>query len=326
MGRHLYLSTFLYIWGFCGVNSFGLISGYFGFRETKGYAPRFARYFSLWLQVVFYGLLMALVYKVLLPGEVTGDRFLNALLPVSTSEYWYFTAYTGVFFVAPLINLAVQALKPEDVKRSVWILLALFSVLATCSSVKRDIFLLNEGYSFLWLAVLYYIGAAMKKTGFLSDLRARIGWFWIAVLIIISELFMIISGRLSFEKPMLLIQHLSPTIVAISMLHIVVFSRLQLGETAKKIIRFAAPGAFAVYLLNANPCFWNYTLHGLFSFLEDEPLILMPITVILFAVAFVTAAVTVDWLRQKLWAVMQIDAACKALDRGLEHLFAPKSK
>lgn len=320
LGRHLYLSWFLYVWGFCGVNCFALISGYVGYRPTEDWRPKLGRYLSLWLEVVFYGLVMAAIYKLILPGEVTAERFIKALLPVSSSEYWYFTAYTGVFFAAPLINLALKAMSERAVKASMLVFFLLFSVLATLAGTQKDIFLLNEGYSFCWLAILYYMGAGMKKTGLLSGLKPWFSWPMILVLVGVSELWLIGASHLELTHPVLLIQHLSPTIVVISLLHVVVFSVVCIGEKGKKFLRFAAPGAFAVYLLNANPCFWDYTLHDVFVFLSDRPIIWMPVTVVAFALLFVLAALAVDYLRRRLFAALGIEKFSKRLGDRLDSL------
>ena len=39
------------------------------------------------------------------------------------------------------------------------------------SLLTGDIFRFSSGYSFVWLAVLYFVGAAMKKSGFLNNVR-----------------------------------------------------------------------------------------------------------------------------------------------------------
>ena len=79
------ISRMLLIVSYCAVNIFGLISGYVGYREPLK-KTSYAGYLPLWLTVVFYGVMYAGVYMILLPGTFTYKEIIKAALPVTRRD------------------------------------------------------------------------------------------------------------------------------------------------------------------------------------------------------------------------------------------------
>ena len=75
---------------YCAVNLYGLISGY-------GSSGRFrpARLVGLWVQAWFTGVVLTALLSPLTP--VTAADWRTALLPIGSQEYWYLTAYFGLY-------------------------------------------------------------------------------------------------------------------------------------------------------------------------------------------------------------------------------------
>ena len=74
-----------------------------------------------------------------------------------------------------------------------------------------------------------------------------------------------------------------------------------------KIVKFAAPGAFAAYLLNTNKYFYNYGRlwqQPLVGVVDSWKLIL---TAVAFSMAFFIVSVLVDKIRQLLFYVCRVD-------------------
>lgn len=144
------VSWLMEIGAYGALNVFGLISGYVGYRPTpkEPGQPRrvlkISSYLNLWLEVVFYGVGCCLVYMVIAPGKVTGADVLRWVFPVSNGVYWFFTAYTGVFFVMPLLNLAVEHC---DRRTTAVFLIVVFFVFSLFDTFFTR-FDLEGGYSF----------------------------------------------------------------------------------------------------------------------------------------------------------------------------------
>lgn len=75
------INTFLYALVFCCVNCYVLISGYVGYREKS--KQNFSSYLNLWIQVVFYGILVLLIMKISGMTQVSMIDFVEAIMPVT---------------------------------------------------------------------------------------------------------------------------------------------------------------------------------------------------------------------------------------------------
>ena len=127
------------------VDCYAIISGYVGYSEEER-KYRYSRYVSVWLQVAFYNFVITLIASYMLPGTQNATTIAMALLPVSTNAYWYFGAYTGLFFVIPWINKFVRGCRNKQMNGYVALLFGVFSVYATLAKIWGvDVFCLYDG-------------------------------------------------------------------------------------------------------------------------------------------------------------------------------------
>lgn len=85
---------------YCAVNCYGLISGYVGVNSRFSYS----NILRTWLQVAFYTVGAAVVLHFFMPNIVTIATIKQAFSPVTTSKYWYYTAYFCMSFFMPAMN------------------------------------------------------------------------------------------------------------------------------------------------------------------------------------------------------------------------------
>jgi len=317
--NHLYAAWFLEVLAYCAVDCFALISGYVGYKEGRN-DLNLSRYMNMWLMVVFYGVVMTAIYSVIMPGAVTLADYGKAITPVYHNAYWYLTAYTGLFFVMPIINSAVNHLSNDDAKRYAVICLAVFSLYASLCSVEHDIFTLKRGYSFIWLSILYFVGAIMKKTGWLSQISRLKGTMIILVMVILTEFCRMNHYINSVPLFKHIVSYHSPTIVLIAIMHLVLFSKLSISQNVKGVIKFMAPGSFAGYIINNHPYIWRYLMKGNFAYLATSPLYMLPLVTIGFSVLFVLGATFIDHFRQKLFKMIKVDYVTNYLGTKIEHI------
>lgn len=139
----------------CAVNVYGLISGYVGYSARH----RPANLLYLWCQAVFY----TLGFTVLLKwgqGLALGD-ILAGLCPVTKRTYWYLTAYFALFFLMPALNFLIRTLPKKELLLLNASCVFLFSLMP--SILESDLFFTKDGYSCLWLAVLYLLGGTCRR-------------------------------------------------------------------------------------------------------------------------------------------------------------------
>ena len=281
------------------VNIFALISGYVGFRE-KEKPFKVGRLLSLWLQAVFYGLLMFVIYLIFKPELATRDVLYKSVMPVTHRSYWYLTAFLALYLAMPVLDAAVRGMKEKQLKRAIVVSLSVFSIL---SLLNGDIFRFGSGYSFIWLALLYFVGAAMKKSGFLGNARKNwclVGFFVCSFIAWVLRVYgPNMHGLGLYISKKAFVSYTSPFIVAASVLLVSFFSRLQIKKRTAAVISCFASCAFAVYLLNCNAFIWSDFLPNALGGMKGSGLgVIATMGCVLgFSLAFFVAAILIEKLR-----------------------------
>lgn len=239
---------------YCAVNCYALISGYVGYSDRPK-PLRLARCIELWLQVVFYSVIITTVYCIAGVGSVGVSNFADAFLPVTSKQYWYFTAYIGMFFFIPLLNALVRRLNRRALVSLCIMLIAVFSLYDTFASFwKKDPLALVGGHSPLWLGVLYIFGAAMKKLRVPESMSSKKALLIYASAAVFTALFKITGDRLlRFVPGSLFVRDTSPTVLLCAAALSVAFARFKPGRKLTEFAVLFAPAAFGVYLLHVSP-------------------------------------------------------------------------
>lgn len=147
---------------FCAVNIYAMITGY----VLVNGKTKIKRIVMLWLEVVFYLLLSATLMKFFYPAQCGISTFIKSIIPVITSQYWYFTAYFIMFWFIPLYNWIINNLSFQQFRKFIFTVLSVFGFLGWIASlIDGREFGLVAGYSYLWISVMYFIGAGIKKYG-----------------------------------------------------------------------------------------------------------------------------------------------------------------
>lgn len=314
------LVWFMELWAYGAVNIFGIISGYVGYSD-KEKKFNYANYITMWLQVVFFGVAASLFFYFKDPELVTRKEFWKMFCPVTNDLYWYFSAYTGLIFLIPTLNAGVRSASKESLGKLFIAIILAFSVY----SAAMDRFELGRGYSLIWLVMLYLLGAIMKKCRIGEKLPVAAALGGIAVCCLISWLWKLHGPEFKiFDIKIgkgLFVNYLGVTHVIAAMLHLIAFSKLRFHRVIEKVIAFAAPGAFAVYLLNNQFHVWKHVMTGNFVHLAPLPPVQILLRVVGFTLGFVVMAVCLDWVRQKLFAALRVKQAAAALaDTGSKAL------
>ena len=222
------VAWFLGTIAYCAVNCFGMISGYVSYRETeKPY--RYSRFLYLWVPVFFYSFGITLLAYVLKPGAVGDKELLLSAIPVTSGVYWYVSAYAGLFFLIPWLNAALRALDDKRCSKFIFILFAVFICYGNLSRHFYDGFYLNDGYSLIWLMILYLIGAWMKK----CDIPSRVKGNNLILGFLISTVFSWFMKEFMEEE--IFVNYVSLTILFNAFALVCVFSKAKITSSAKKL-------------------------------------------------------------------------------------------
>ena len=160
-----FLSQFIRIATFCAVNCYALISGFVGWTRT----PKLSSLLRLWAKVIAFCVAATVMMELLAPQAVGLGDLRKAFFPVTEASYWYFNAYVVLFFFIPLLNHAIRSIPGRE---------AVFAM--------AGIFLLANGYSALWLVILYILGGLLARFDIPAKLPAK-GWALVYLLAVLGS-------------------------------------------------------------------------------------------------------------------------------------------
>ncbi len=260
---------FLEVGAYCAVDTFAMVSGYLMINNRF----KASRILGMWVQVLFYGLLFNAIFEAVTMQTLGIKQWIKSLVPVYSRMWWYFSAYFALSFFIPFINKALHALTKRQTRILLGVIFALFCVIGSVG----DGFGLNAGYSTLWLAAMYIVGAAVQKAYILPDLKKR----WAVLLYVIGLLLTwgsrpviaFVSNRLLGREYAvdLLINYLSPLTVLMSLALLLFFRNLKFAPKVCKILKWASSLSFAVYIIHEHPAVKQWLMTGKFVWLASIP-------------------------------------------------------
>lgn len=309
-----HVAWFLEILCYCAVNCYALISGYVMIEANFKYR----KYILTWLQVFTYSIGITLIFMLWNRQSVDLKFLVESFLPVLSRRWWYFTGYTGVFFLAPFLNTMIKNLDKKKMTILFITLIALFSVIPTLvSKFCGDLFYIQSGYSMLWLLILYILGAIFKRCE--KDIAQRfnnlsqfatVGWI---VCILVTFIFhnggMYLPDEFPGKQTIVnnVVNYISPTMVGCAMCMLIVFSRLRIQENVcGKYIKNISKLAFGVYLIHVHPLVCQYIIQGRYVKLAIVPVWKMVVGVITSALVIFMGCLCIEWARSKVFGVLRI--------------------
>lgn len=151
----------LFILARVSTNCFVMLSGYY-LSERKG-PVHVGRLFRIGAQVWFYSMLTFCVAVKAGAVPLSAVNLLRALLPLTSNDYWFASAYFLMYLSVPVLNAVVQSLDRRQYKTLLLVALLLQSVWGTLFYWATDVTFVNNGYSFIWFYILYFIAAYFRK-------------------------------------------------------------------------------------------------------------------------------------------------------------------
>lgn len=297
---------FLQIISYGAVNIFVLISGYAG-SGSGNMKKDWGRLLTLWLEVIYYSVLVYLVFVILNKVTFHPKDFLHYFFPLSNDFYWFFSSYVGLYLLKPVLDIAVDSLDKKKTEIFMILVFLGFSIF----SMVREVFETNYGYSTIWFIVLYLIGAAEKKHQFTKNISS----LKLIAIVICSSVytwcwkvygieFTLFNQKYSTD---FLVSYLSPTITAIAFCHVILFSRFHPFDLFKKILMFSAPSVFTVYLINAHPLYFNIRMKRYFAPWAGRRISVLLPRILIYCFTFFVFAIIIDKIRQFVFHKLKIN-------------------
>lgn len=226
------------------VNCFALISGWCMGDKTPDY-KRLLK-FGLKVYIITFAIWVLRWNK-----NVTWGLVFTSSFPFMTYQ-WYVTSYIGVLILVPVLNTFLQNAKEELLRIFSCVSMVLFPVITLIT--QRDLFGLSQGYSVLWLSLLYLQGGMIKRLDPLKKISARAGivlYFIFTLLAYCSKVgveYWNVIHTGEYAASSVLISYISPLIIlqSFSLFHVALKANLQMP----KILYRISGGVFGVYVIH----------------------------------------------------------------------------
>ena len=299
------VSSFLRMWmeaiTIVAVNTFVLISGYFGIRL------RGKSLVSLLFQSGFYilGIYLALILALNKPLSL--EQLLLNFSPLAPSGGWFIPIYVGLMLVSPALNSYVEHAPKRSLARLILLGVALEAIFGWGVNHLQ----ISGGYSVLSFILLYLIGRYLHR--YPEDFKRYQGAFYLKLFLALSFVNALVPYMLTAlhllvpsmpanlaNKGMvsgLLLAYSSPINIAGAVCLVLLFSRIRIQS---KVINWIASSTLAVYLIHCNEGLINWYISTVWV-LSCYPTILFLIYLFIFLVAVFFGSILIDKLRIALW-------------------------
>ena len=228
---------------FWPVDAFGLISGIVGFKKYK-----FSNLIFLYCEYYFYSVIsfFYLYFKSLTSLKLVFYRF----FPIGIKYHWYVNAYFYMYLFLPFINKSINSMDKKYFTKLFYFFLFIYSFYHTITKVtlKSNTFDFTfEGYSSLWLFILYLLGAYLGR--FHINKHSFSNFYFFLIYLISS---FITSEYIFFTGSKIFMAYLSPTIIMQALSLIFFFSNMKIRNIyLQKVILFFNPLNFNVTLIHS---------------------------------------------------------------------------
>lgn len=304
----------------CCVNLYGLTTGYLMCDKSF----RLSRVAKLWVTTVFWSVTVSCVLFVVFPGTRTFEEIVSMFLPILRGRYWFFTAYFVVMMLSPALNLVIRSLTRGQYRLLLSALFLIFGVIPVCS-LGYDVLRISTGHHFSWMIVLYILGGYLRRFPIgngKNTQRWLLGYFLLAAAHLLYKFAAAAVGLNGFAN--LLLTYPSPLVVGESICLFLYFKEAFSGMPEKgtlgRLIRFAAPGVYSVYVIHVHPkLYWNTDIIALFRTWDNWNVLTVCAAMAGTAAALFAVCVCLDALRQRLFRILGIDRTIEKLSNHIEH-------
>ena len=179
----------------------------------------------------------------------------------------------------------------------------------------------GRGYSFLWITVLYLVGAYIRKYHIedtISKRTALLAYFACAALTWLGKFAIEKMTMRLYQVPShgdAFVRYTAPGVLFCGVFLVLFFAKLRPGKCMQALIRFFAPVSFGVYLLHAEPLMWDHFLSDAFTWAVRYNAVVTCLIAIGAALAIWLAGSLVDHVRRLLFKLLHVDKLCRKVDK-----------
>ena len=292
----------------------------------------------LWFCTLFYYLGIIKYLSVFKPNLYKKQIDFNDFFPVINRQYWYFTAYFGMYLFLPVINKGLESINKSQLKVTMLSFIIIFIILQDYINPKSNSFQIGGGYSLIWLIIVYIIGAYFGKFHKDSTFIKKIIKCIIYILIFYYSGYLYFNLRnyqinynnnqtlktkiIIFLKSIFQVRYNSFTMILQSISLILFLTNINYNKYIAKIISFFAPLTFAVYLIHDNLIIRGVIMRDILkNYPRRLPLNTVYKIIFLKGLKIFGICIGIDYLRNILFRILHIRKICILIEKLIFILF-----
>ncbi len=239
----------------CSVNCFALISGVVGYKNYK-----FSNLIYLWFHIFFYSFVVGIIYSKICYKYFFSINNIKNMFPILINRHWYFNSYFIMYLFVPFLNEGIKNLNKKTFRNIIIFHIFFFSIYdVVCIFEKTNPYhQLNNGFSGLWLIILYIIGSYFGKYIINKNNDQNIFYFfkWFLIFLFLTTFnfklqLMLINKKKDFRLS-LFKKYINPIVLFQAISLLMFFSKLKIKSNfLKKLISFFTPLVFGVLLFHS---------------------------------------------------------------------------
>lgn len=322
-------SQLIQIPGFCGVDAFVLISGFF---LISARSLKTTRIVKLWAQIFFYSVLLYVVFVAVGAVPFSLRTLFARLTPVTSCRWWFASTYFVLYLLSPFLNRLLNAFDRKQYLGFLALLFLLWCVIPTFEGTLFQSIELFQNNHLVWFVFLYALGAFLRRfpaeTG-QSGVRLIALSVVCMLLVFLTAVVLDVLGRRNpvFAQHALFLADLQtiPSLISAVLLFLGI-SRLDIGS--RKAVNFLSPAMFGVYLLHdddfVRPFLWERLLRS--AAYAESPLFI-PRSLLVIAAVF-TVCTLIELARIHLIekpCMPLIEGIARRIDRLVDSLLSDKA-
>ena len=246
------------------VNCFVVLSGYLLVRSRF----KLSKLVTLWVETVFYSLLFKVLFAVLGSEPLSIPSLLSCFVPILTGRYWFITIYFGLYLLSPFLNAFIRFL---GYRKHTLLNIVLFALMSVWVSLHPGIAGMNSGggWGLAWFVVLYFLGSwfSLYYRPNYKVLPKFLLWLLIPIFMTAALYLSKFSGiTIAVSVVQNWFRYDSVPVYIATILFVALFLNLRnpKSKILCKIIGFASPLTFGVYLIHAHanisPWLWENSM------------------------------------------------------------------
>jgi len=282
-----FLRLFLELSCLVCVNSFIMISGWFGIK------PSVRGFVSILFQLSFYSIIIAMVYSFVVGYSVSIKDTVISCLGLS---YWFIPAYLVLYVLSPILNAYLDSSSKKDLLLTIALFFALQFLFGRFGDQGHFI----TGHSTISFIGLYLISGYLKR----FPLKISVGCCFVIYLICTTILTCIgyFIGGIMLDGVHSVFHYNNPLIITSSIFFFLSFTQLYFQS---KTINWFAASAFSIYLIHMNYMV-KEDFRRIIRSISDQNNTFEVFGILLFIILFISVfSILVDKIRIYAWKPIQ---------------------